>query len=44
MHGNDKQALHRSASEQRHLGPLAALKGKFELCHTDPSIANLART
>jgi hypothetical protein len=44
VHSNDKEALHRTAVEQSQLSLLAALTGKFEMCHTDPSIANPAHT
>lgn len=40
--GNDKEALHRTASEESQLSPLAPLTGKHKMCHTDPSIANPA--
>ena len=42
IHGNDKEALHTTASEQSQRNLLAALTGKLEPCHTDPNPANLA--
>ena len=41
VHGKHKRPLHEKAFEQSQSGPLAALTGNFETCHTDASIANL---